>query len=164
MNTVLACAISGIINCFVSFRKSQTEVLDLIAGMNGFICGYVSITSCCHNISSWAAILIGAIGSLLQEFARRSFRKMDIDDPMDSISTHGICGFWSLIALGIFDNDSGLIYTGQGNFLGIQLIGASGLLGMSIFLSLVFFYPIKRMGRLRVSKIQEIVGMDIYLK
>ncbi len=37
---------------------------------------------------------------------------MDIDDPMDSISTHGICGFWSLIALGIFDNDNGLIYTG----------------------------------------------------
>ena len=112
MNTVLACAISGIINCFVSFRKSQTEVLDLIAGMNGFICGYVSITSCCHNISSWSAILIGAIGSLLQEFARRTFRKLDIDDPMDSISTHGICGFWSLIALGIFDNNNGLIYTG----------------------------------------------------
>jgi len=50
MNTVLACAISGIFNCFISFRKSQTEVFDLIAGMNGLICGYVSICSCCHNV------------------------------------------------------------------------------------------------------------------
>ena len=50
MNTVLACSISGICNCFISFRKSQTEVFDLIAGMNGLICGYVSICSCCHNV------------------------------------------------------------------------------------------------------------------
>ena len=65
MNTVLACAISGITNCFISFRKSQTEVFDLIAGLNGFIVGYVSISSCCHNVESWAAIFIGFIGSLL---------------------------------------------------------------------------------------------------
>ena len=50
MNTVLACSISGILNCFISFRKSQTEVFDLMAGMNGLIVGYVSICSCCHNV------------------------------------------------------------------------------------------------------------------
>lgn len=64
-NTVLACAISGIVNCFISFRTSDTEVFDLIAGMNGLIVGYVSITSCCHNVESWAALVIGAFGSML---------------------------------------------------------------------------------------------------
>ena len=83
---------------------------------------------------------------------------------MDSISTHGICGFWSVIALGIFDNDEGIIFTGKGEVLGIQLIGAGSLLCLSVFLSLAFFYPLKKMGRVRLSKIQEIIGMDIYLK
>mmetsp|Transcript_17468 Transcript_17468/g.26921 ORF Transcript_17468/g.26921 Transcript_17468/m.26921 type:complete len:241 (+) Transcript_17468:1748-2470(+) len=164
MNTVLACSVSGILNCFISFRRSQTEIFDLIAGMNGLIVGYVSVSACCHNITAWAAILIAAIGSMLQEFFRRTMKRFDIDDPMDSISTHGICGFWSLIALGIFENDSGFIYSGTGDKFGIQLIGATVLMVLSIFLSLIFFYPLKSMGRLRISKIQEIIGMDIYLK
>lgn len=91
-------------------------------------------------------------------------RKFDIDDPMDSISTHGICGLWSVMALGIFDNDKGIIFTGNGTALGIQLIGAASLLLLSITLSMIFFYPLKKMGRVRISKIQEIIGMDIYLK
>ena len=80
-------------------------------------------------------------------------RKFDIDDPMDSISTHGICGFWSVMALGIFDNDEGILFTGNGQVLGIQLIGAVSLLLLSVFLSFVFFYPLKKMGRVRISKI-----------
>ena len=153
MNTVLACAISGITNCFISFRKSQTEVFDLIAGLNGFIVGYVSISSCCHNVESWAALIIGFLGSLLQESFRRTLRRFDIDDPMDSISTHGICGFWSLFALGIFDNDEGIIFTGSGTNLGIQLLGAGALLCLSVLLSVIFFQTVKKMGNIRVSKI-----------
>ena len=153
-NTVLACAISGITNCFISFRKSQTEVFDLIAGLNGFIVGYVSISSCCHNVESWAALLIGFIGSHLQEGFRRLLRRWNIDDPMDSISTHGICGFWSLFALGIFDNEKGLIMSGSGTMLGTQLLGAGALLFLSAILSITFFQIVKKMdSRIRISKI-----------
>ena len=119
MNTVLACATSGVINCYISFRKSQTEVFDLIAGMNGLICGYVSITSCCHNVVAWSAVLIAIIGSVLQEGFRRTLRRLDIDDPMDSISTHGVCGFWSVIALGFFDGTDGIIFTGNPRVIGV---------------------------------------------
>lgn len=91
-------------------------------------------------------------------------RRLDIDDPMDSISTHGICGFWSLIALGIFDNEKGIVFTGKADVIGVQLAGAGSLLLLSLILSIIFFLPLKKMGRLRLSKIQEIIGMDIYLK
>ena len=90
---------------------------------------------------------------MLFEFFRRTMRKFDIDDPMDSISTHGVCGFWSVMALGIFDNDEGILFTGNGQVLGIQLIGAVSLLLLSVFLSFIFFYPLKKMGRVRISKI-----------
>ena len=72
--------------------------------MNGLICGYVSVCASCHNIKAWAALIIGCVGSILYEFSRRSMKRSDIDDPMDSISTHGVCGLWSLIALGLFDD------------------------------------------------------------
>mmetsp|Transcript_10646 Transcript_10646/g.17889 ORF Transcript_10646/g.17889 Transcript_10646/m.17889 type:complete len:473 (+) Transcript_10646:484-1902(+) len=143
MNTVLSCSASGILNCFISYRKSQTEVFDLIAGLNGLIVGYVSIASCAHNVESWCSLVIGAIGSVLQEFFRRTLKRLDIDDPMDSISTHGMCGLWSLIALGIFDNFDGLIFSGNAQQLGVQLIGASSLILLSITLSILFFYPLK---------------------
>ena len=80
-------------------------------------------------------------------------RRFEIDDPMDSISTHGICGLWSVVALGFFDNKAGIIFTGDPEQLGVQLIGAGSLLFLSLFLSLIFFYPLKKMGRVRLSKI-----------
>lgn len=83
---------------------------------------------------------------------------------MDSISTHGFCGLWSILAIGIFDNDEGIIFTGKGDMLGVQMIGAGSLFLLSIFLSFLFFFPLKKMKRVRISKIQEIIGMDIYLK
>lgn len=43
-------------------------------------------------------------------------------------------------------------------------MGAFSLMILSVFLSLCFFYPLRKMGRLRISKIQEIIGMDNYLK
>jgi len=90
---------------------------------------------------------------MLQEFFRRTMKKFNIDDPMDSISTHGICGLWSVISLGIFDIDNGIIYTGNFHMLMIQLIGAGCLLTLSVFLSFIFFYPLNKMGRLRLTKI-----------
>lgn len=130
--------------------------------MNGLIVGYVSITACCHNVETWAALIIGSIASILYEFSSRTLRRMDIDDPMDSISTHAIGGFWSLLALGIFDNQNGLLFSGSGRQLGVQLIGASVLMLMAVCLPLLFFYPLKKMGHVRFSKVQEVVGMDIY--
>lgn len=87
----------------------------------------------------------------------------NIDDPMDSIATHGVCGLWSLIALGIFDIENGAIYTGNFKSLGIQMIGVVALCILSVFLSLLFFKSLKSMSRLRISNIQEIIGMDINL-
>ena len=104
INTLLACSVNAITNCFISFRRSNTEVFDLLSGLNGFIGGFVCVSSCCNNIEAWAAIIIGVVGSIIYEFVRRTIRRSEIDDPMETISTHAVCGLWSLIALGLFDN------------------------------------------------------------
>ena len=47
----------------------------------------------------------------------------------------------------------GLVFTGNATLLGSQLIGAASLIMVSFLLSISFFYPLKKLGRLRISKI-----------
>jgi ammonia channel protein AmtB len=60
----------------------------------------------------WSACLIGLIGSYIYTFTKRLLERFEIDDPLDNSEIHGFCGIWSIIAVGIFDNEKGLIYTG----------------------------------------------------
>ncbi len=39
--------------------------------------------------------------------------KLEIDDGLGLISVHGVCGFWGLIAAGLFDETKGTLYTGS---------------------------------------------------
>ena len=39
--------------------------------------------------------------------------KLEIDDALNQFAIHGVCGFWGLIAAGIFDNEKGLTHAGQ---------------------------------------------------
>ena len=55
--------------------------------------------------------------------------------------------------IGIFDKKKGIIYTGNFSMFGTQLIGACALFWLSVLLSFAFFYPLKKMGRLRLTKI-----------
>lgn len=86
---------------------------------NSVIAGMVSVTSCSYNVSLWAAALIGVIGSLIYNQTRNIISRFEIDDPLDVSQVHGACGIWSIIALGLFDNDVGLLITGDANQLGI---------------------------------------------
>jgi ammonium transporter, Amt family len=68
-------------------------------------------------VTLWSACLIGLIGSCVYTFTKRLLERFEIDDPLDNSEIHGFCGIWSIIAVGIFDNEKGLIYTGQINFV-----------------------------------------------
>ena len=67
---------------------------------------------------------------------------------------------WAIIAAGIFDQERGFFYTGNAHQLGIQLIGAFAYSLWAALLSFLFFYALKKNGRLRVNIIYEIIGLD----
>ena len=73
----------------------------------------VSVTASAHNIDLWSASLIGLIGSLIYTSTRKLINRFEIDDPLDITEIHGFCGIWSVIAVGIFDKDCGLLYKGS---------------------------------------------------
>ena len=124
MNTIISSGTSGL---FIMFRNhysnifineenvNETKLLqyyDIHQLCGGVLAGLISITGSSANVSLWSACLIGLIGSYIYTFTKRLLERFEIDDPLDNSEIHGFCGIWSIIAVGIFDNDKGLIYTG----------------------------------------------------
>lgn len=82
---------------------------------NGVLAGLVSVSASCANIDLWSASIIGLIGSMVYTSTRKLVMRFEIDDPLDITEIHGFCGIWSVIAVGIFDKDKGLLYKGSLN-------------------------------------------------
>ena len=104
--------------------------------------------------------MIGMIGSTIYQNLRKLFFRYEIDDPLDNSLIHGFCGLWSIFAVGLFDRDQGLLYTGETIFLGIQILGILSYAFWAITLSFVFFYSLRQNERLRIDPLYEIIGID----
>ena len=124
------------------------------------LAGLVSVTASSYNIELWAAGLIGFIGSIIYTSTKKIITRYEIDDPLDISEVHGFCGIWAIIAVGIFDIDQGLLYTGSAEQLSIQFFGAFAYIVWALLLSFMFFYSLKKNDRLRVDYIFEIIGLD----
>ena len=136
---------------------------DATMTLNGILAGLVAITAGCDVVSPLGAILIGAaagclvIGSLL--FIDRVLK---IDDPVGAISVHAVCGTFGTLCVGLFAADgTGLFYGGGTKFLQIQLLGAGTALLWALGFGFVLFQVIKRTIGLRVSRHEELRGLDI---
>lgn len=127
---------------------------------SGALAGLVSVTASCNDIAHWSALIIGFIGSFVYILSCIFMIKFKIDDPVEASQVHGFCGVWGVLAVGIFDRTNGLIYTGNFRQLGIQALGAFMLFLWSSLLSFGYFYLMKKMNRLRVDPIYEIIGLD----
>lgn len=87
--------------------------------------------------------------------------KLEIDDPLDAFSVHGACGLWGVIAVGIFDIDNGLV-AGKSQQFGGNCLGAFVIIVWVCTMGALIFYPLKKLGLLRVTEEIEEAGLDLY--
>lgn len=73
--------------------------------------GLVSISASCINISFTNSLVVGAVGATLFMISKRILYRLEIDDPLNVTSIHLVCGVWGLLAEGIFDKNTGLVYS-----------------------------------------------------
>ena len=59
-----------------------------------YAAGLVGITSACAVVEHYAAVVIGVIAGLIMIFTSKLLRRIQIDDPLDSIAVHFACGIW----------------------------------------------------------------------
>lgn len=160
VNTQMAAAAGGIgamITTWIKYRKP-----DIGLTLNGILAGLVAITAPCDNVSIGASVVIGFISGILVVFSVLFFDWLKIDDPIGVVSVHGVCGVWGTLAVGLFNLETGLFYSGSWNQLLIQAIGCAVAFVWAFFISILIFYLLKFTFGIRVNEEEEIIGLDIY--
>jgi Amt family ammonium transporter len=134
---------------------------------NGILSGLVSITAGCSVTYTWHALLIGMIGSMFYQVTSYLMLKSKIDDPLDAFAVHGVAGMWGVLSTGLFAVPS-YSYNGScGVFFGCnETFGAAcasislQVLWVSLW-SVLIFMSLKKLSMLRISKEEELRGLDV---
>lgn len=147
---------------------------DLGMTLNGTLAGLVAVTAPCAFVSLGSAALIGAIGGVLVVVGVLFFDKIKIDDPVGATSVHLLCGIFGTLATGLFydyeiaKNIAGL--TGdvidpakwsKGQQIMAQIKGILAVGGFTFVASLILWFILKLLGGIRVSREEEIMGLDV---
>jgi Amt family ammonium transporter len=138
------------------FKKPDTSF-----ALNGALAGLVAITAGCNCLSAASAAMTGLIAGLIVVFSCVFFDKIRIDDPVGAISVHGVCGAWGTLAVGLFAMENGLFITGSLSQLSVQAIGVAAAFLWSFPVSMGIFLAIKYTMGLRVSREEELEGLDL---
>ena len=139
---------------------------DIVQTLNGALAGLVSITAGAANMDPYGAFFAGLIGGIIVVFAIEFIeKKLKIDDAIGASSVHGVVGVWGTLVVGLWGIDSkggiGLFNGGGTEQLISQLIGALAYTLWAAVLAYIFFYILKISIGLRVTKEEEIEGLDI---
>ena len=139
---------------------------DIVQTLNGALAGLVSITAGAANMDPNGTFFAGLIGGVIVVFAIEFIeKKLKVDDAIGASSVHGIVGVWGTIVIGLWgiDSEGGIgIFNGGGyEQLVSQLIGALAYSVWAAAFAFLFFWIIKKTVGLRVTKEEEIEGLDI---
>ncbi|MCF6284382.1 MAG: ammonium transporter, partial [Candidatus Hydrogenedentes bacterium] len=150
-------AVGAMFTAWILLKKPEGSM-----SLNGALAGLVSITAPCDAVSPMAAIAIGLIGGILVVLSILFIDKtLKIDDPVGCISVHGVCGAWGTLSCGLWNLDTGLFYGGGFHQLGVQAVGVGAVFLWAFGIGMVLFLAIKYTIGLRVSKEEEIAGLDV---
>ena len=173
VNTFIASATGCLAAMFLVWKVWGKPDPSMTA--NGMLAGLVAITAPCAFVSPIGAAIIGIVAGVLVVgsiiFVERYLK---IDDPVGAVSVHGMNGLWGLIAVGLFADGSygegwngvegtvrGLFYGGGAGQLAAQAISAVVVVIWAFGVMYVFFRVQKRLQGIRVTRDEEMIGLDV---
>ena len=134
--------------------------------LNGAIAGLVAITAGCGNMTMTGGFFAGLVGGIIVVFSIEFIeKKLKIDDAIGAASAHGVVGAWGTLVIGLWGVDGatgiGLLNGGGASVLGVQAIGVAAYGAWAVGTSFVVLYALKKTIGLRVSKEDELKGLDM---
>ena len=140
---------------------------DVSMCLNGSLAGLVAVTAGCDSVDALGSAIIGIVAGILVVVVVEFLDlKLHIDDPVGAVGVHFANGVWGTLAVGLLSNPDapagleGLFYTGSFELLGIQALGIVSILAWTAVMMILSFFVIKKTVGLRVSKEEEIKGLD----
>jgi len=161
LTTNLSAAGGAVAAMVVAWLRYKRPTLSL--SLNGALAGLVAITAGCDIVSPGGAVIIGLLAGTLLVFSVEFIDKiLKVDDPVGAVSVHGVCGAFGTIMVGVFATEGGLVYGGGFELLGIQILGVIAIGAWALGTGFILFKILKAINGLRVEKIIEEEGLDIY--
>ncbi len=154
VTTSLAAAAGGVGALLLSTILYKN--LDLTMFLNGILGGLVGITAGADLMSPNEAVAIGLIAGLIIVLGVAFIDKIKLDDPVGAVTVHLICGMWGTLAVGIFGAKAG------GDQFLYQLAGVGAAATFCSLSAFIIFYTLKKTIGIRVSKEEEIDGLDLH--
>ena len=140
---------------------------DVSMCLNGSLAGLVGVTAGCDAVDALGSVIIGIVSGILVVVVVEVLDiKLHVDDPVGAVGVHLANGVWGTLAVGLLANPDapagleGLFYTGSFKLLGIQTLGIVAILAWTAVTMTITFLIIKKTVGLRVSKEEEIKGLD----
>ncbi len=151
-------ALSTMVYIWLQYRKPALSMT-----LNGALAGLVAITAGCDAVSPGGALIIGLLAGIIVVLSVEFFDKVaKIDDPVGAISVHGICGAFGTLMVGFFSTSQGIFYGGGGALLASQAIGVLSIAAWALTGSAILFFVLKKLNGLRVERIVEEEGLDVF--
>lgn len=148
-NTTLAAAASAVAALILNWIISKKP--NLLMTFNGILAGLVGITASCDSVTNDEAIIIGIVAGVLVVLGNKLLEKLKIDDAVGAWPVHGLCGIWGGLAAGIFG----------GHLIVAQIVGSFAIAAWAFVTMFALFYVLKQAGILRVSRKEELEGLDM---
>lgn len=166
LTTTISPAVATCVTMLFTWIKNGKP--DVSMSLNGSLAGLVAITAPCADVDAIGAAIIGLVAGILVVVAVEFIDiKLKIDDPVGAVAVHGVNGMWGTLAVGLFatgngqDGITGLFYGGGFNQLGIQALGVLAVAAWTIVTMVIVFQLIKHTVGLRVTKDEEMKGLDV---
>lgn len=165
VTTNIAAAAAGLVWMFLSWKEHKKP--SALATATGAVCGLVAITPASGFVGPIASIAIGIIAGLVTYLAIiLRAKKIPVDDTLDVWAAHGVGGVTGALLTGVFaekiinsSGSNGLLF-GNPNQLLIQLIAVCATATFAFFGTWTLLKIIGLVMKLRVSKGDELVGLD----
>ena len=174
LTTTIAPAVATVVCMIFTWLKYGKP--DVSMCLNASLAGLVAITAPCDVTDCFGACVIGAVGGLLVVFGVWLLdNKLHIDDPVGAVAVHCMNGIWGTLAVGLFATESapgyaianasgktltGLFYGGGFELMGLQLLGFVSVAAWTAVTITITFLVIKAVIGLRVTREEELIGLD----
>ena len=165
VTTTVAPAVATCTTMIFTWIKNKKP--DVSMCLNASLAGLVGITAGCDALDAVGSTVVGVVSGLLVVIVVEFLDiKLHIDDPVGAIGVHLANGVWGTLAVGLLANPDapaglkGLFYTGSFRLLGIQTLGIVSILAWTAAMMTLTFFILKKTIGLRVSREEEIKGLD----
>jgi Amt family ammonium transporter len=129
--------------------------------MDGILAGLVAITAGAHTLAASEALLVGALGGGACLAAARLLDHLEIDDAVHAVPVHLAAGIWGTLAVALFGDPADFGGAGRLEQLGSQALGVSVAGAFAFGLSFPLLWLYDRLHPLRVSRVDELTGLNI---